>query len=64
MIKQKGIVTKSLALSMALAMTVTNLPADLIGSATGSDVADLTSVSAASKNYALADNIQEGNRRA
>ena len=60
MMKQKGIVTKSLALSMALAMTVTNLPADLIGSTTGSDVADLTSVSAASKNYALADNIQEG----
>ena len=58
---KKGVVNKSLALFLALAMATTNMPADIIGSVTGNEaVAELSDVSAASSDYGLADNIQDG----
>ena len=60
MIKKKGVFTKSLAFSMALAMTVTNLPANLFSSVTDSDLEALSNVSAASTEYGLADDIDDG----
>ena len=58
---KKGVVNKSLALFLALAMATTNMPADIIGSVTGNEaVAELSDVSAASSDYGLADNILDG----
>ena len=58
---RKRIISKSLALSLALAMAVTNMPADIIGSITGDkEISELSDVSAASSDYGLVDNIQDG----
>ena len=58
---KKGVVNKSLALFLALAMAVTNMPADIIGTVTGNkEVTELSDVSAASSDYGLADNISDG----
>ena len=60
MIKKKSVVTKSLALSMALAMTATNIPANLFGDVIDSDVAEVSVVSAESTDYGLAKDVDDG----
>ena len=53
---RKRIISKSLALSLALAMAVTNMPADIIGSITGDkEISELSDVSAASSDYGLVE---------
>lgn len=49
-----------LSLCMSVAMLCTNVPANMIGSVIGSDVGALSNVSAASTDYGLMDNIQDG----
>ena len=59
MTKKKSVAMKSLALIMALAMTVTNVPADLLGRVTGSDVAKVSKVNAESIDYGLAKDVED-----
>ena len=60
MIKKKSVINKSLALVIALAMATTNIPVNLISKVTGNDAAEVSKVSAASKDYGLADDIEDG----
>ena len=60
MMKRKVARKRILSLAMSLAMVFTNISASLIGSVTGSEVGALANVSAASTDYGLMDNIQDG----
>lgn len=60
MIRKKTLITKSLALIMALSVTATNIPVNLISTVTGSDVDDMSIVQASGKDYGLADEIEDG----
>lgn len=60
MIRKKTLITKSLALIMALSVTATNIPVNFISTVTGSDVDDMSIVQASGKDYGLADEIEDG----
>ena len=60
MMKRKVARIRVLSLAMSLAMVFTNIPASLIGSVTGSQVGALANVSAATTDYGLMDEIQDG----
>lgn len=56
---KKVVMFRVLPLLMILALMFTKLPVSVIGSLTGNEVEDLSTVSAA-ENYGLAENIQDG----
>ena len=57
--KKREVALRILSLAMSFTMVFTNIPANMIGTVTGSNVGALSNVSAAT-DYGLADNIQDG----